>query len=158
MNFMPGDILFYNSRGTVYDVAITTVTHSKYVHVAIAISAAQKIESLSGGVMLTPINNETAARYWSYTEHVPDYDKTQFASALNWLQSMRGTLYGWDDAATAMIEALGFNLAVSNNHFDCSALATEFLMKCGGVTGLQNVTNPHIVTPALLANYLGVPS
>lgn len=155
---MPGDILFYESHGTAYDTAIIAVTQSPYVHVAIAISAAQKIEALSGGVMLTPIDNESASRYWSYIDHYPAYDKTRFSSALNWLVGMKGTLYGWDDAANALIARLGFNLAVTDNHFDCSALACEFLMKCGGVTGLQNVTNPHTVTPALLAGYLGVPS
>jgi len=153
---MPGDILFYTGHGTIYDAAIEAVTHSQLVHVAIAISAVQKIEALSGGVMLTPIDNVAAARYWSYVQHVPNYDRLQFSTALNWLQGMRGTLYGWDDAASALIESWGFNLNISDNHFDCSALATEFLMKCGMVFGLYGVTNPHTVTPELLARYLGV--
>lgn len=154
--FMPGDILFYESKGTLYDRAIEFATHSPYVHVAIAVSAAQKIEALISGIMLTPIDNESAARYWSYTEHVPGYNKVQLSNALNWLMGMKGTAYGWDDVASSLFASMGLNIDISDNRWACSFLAAEFLINAGGVTSLMGV-NPHTLTPGLLAKNLGVP-
>jgi uncharacterized protein YycO len=153
---MPGDILFYASiPNDLIDVAISDWTGSPFVHVAIAISAVQKIEALSNGIMLTPIIGRNIAASWSYVSHVADKDG--LAPALTWLQSMLGQPYGYGDAVEAVLYKLEHGIVLDvGDHFDCSALATEFLMKAGGVIQLQNVTNPHEQTPVMLAQLLGV--
>lgn len=156
-NFMPGDILFYTSLpNDIYDVAITNITRSRYVHTAIAISAIQKIEALSRGIVITPLDNRAVAAAWSYTGTIKDYNINSLHNALNWLISQKGNVYGWGDAANAMIQAAGFNLAINEgDHYDCSSLATEFLKSAGGLSQLNGI-DPHKVTPAMLSKLLNI--
>ncbi len=152
MTYSPGDILLYKeSPHNLVDEAIELVTCSQYVHIAIAVSDHQKIEALSGGVIVSPLANTHPASVWSYMATIKDYDRNSLNMAVYWLQSMIGQPYGFADDFNAVLEALNFNMSLdAGNHFDCSSLAAEFLMKAGGVPRLQNVTDPHRVTPGLL--------
>lgn len=149
-DYMPGDILFYKGLpGDIYDVAITAVTHSELVHCAIAISAIQKIEELSGGVMLTPIDGRQVAVAYRFTQS-EQVDAQKLHAALTWLIAQKGLPYGWNDA---LVAAFGFLPDLDPIHYDCSALASEFLQKAGTHKILPSVDS-HRVTPALLADFL----
>jgi hypothetical protein len=147
-NHMPGDILFYAALPhDAIDTAISWWTGSPLVHCAIAISAVQKIEALANGIMLTPIQTRAIAVTWAYGDNPGAY----LLPALSWLHSMLGQPYGYGDALEAVLFKLEHNVVIDiGDHFDCSALATEFLLKAGGVPQLNGITNPHELTPASL--------
>lgn len=156
--YYAGDILFYTKlAGSIYDEAIVRVTNSPFVHVAIAINDLQKIEALSGGVMLNSIGVTRQALSWSYINEITSYDREELHNALNWLIMQKGNAYSWGDAANILLNDMHIPVEIAtNNLLFCSGLAVEFLMKAGKVSSLQNVIDPHKVTPALLASYLGV--
>ena len=158
MTYAPGDILFYTAQpGNVEDVVIAQWTASRFIHVAIAISPEQKIEALNSGVVLSPINDRLVAASWSYQQHATPLVEESLLHALEWLHSEVGQAYGVGDILDAFLlkfeNALTFDV---ENHFDCSGLATEFLIKAGGVGALESVTDAHQITPAHLATLLGV--
>lgn len=162
--YLPGDILFYAKLGSsdLVGTVIEDWTDSEFDHVAIAVSAIQKIESLGlgvtpgGAVVLTPIEENRIAGAFHYSQHAHPFDPDDLAMALGWLHSQVGQLYGWGDIANAFLAKFehGFSIDVGE-HFDCSALATEFLLKAGGID-FGAITNAHEVTPAILAGVLGV--
>lgn len=150
--FSAGDILFYGQgNGDVADKLIRDWTNSPLVHVAIALSDVEKVEALAHGVVRTPIMEEDVAAHWQF--------QTQggsLANGLHWLTAQIGRMYGWGDILDALLWKFEHNVAIDTQHFDCSSLATEFLLKCGGVPGLEGVTDPHVITPARLAELLRV--
>lgn len=149
--YKPGDILFYGQgNGVIADKLISVWTGSPLVHCAVAISGAQKIESLLHGVVLTPVDERAVAAHWSYV------GGDDLQAGLVWLHSQLGQIYGWGDILDAVLWKFEHAIAVDDTHFDCSALATEFLLKCGGLKQLAAITNPHVITPAALAQLLGV--
>lgn len=147
-----GDILFYKAgNGNWQDEAIRLWTASPFVHVAIAVSPVQKIEALANGVLRTPLAPSRVTAMWKFHgDHLSD--------GLAWLTGEVGQSYGYADILDAILARFEQSVSIVSDHFDCSALATEFLLKCGGVEALRNITNPHTVTPAGLAQLLGVAS
>ncbi len=156
-SYLPGDILFFAKRpGNLNEEAISAWTNSPFIHVAIAISALQKIEALANGVVLTPIDGRAVAASFSYTQHAHPLDPNRLHDALTWLIGQKGNLYGWGDIANAVLLRFETQITVSvGNHVDCSGLAVECLQRAGGVD-LGTLVNPHEVTPAALAKQLGV--
>lgn len=150
--FVAGDILFYGQgNGDVMDKIIHDWTNSPLVHCAIAVSDIQKIEALSHGVVRTPIIEVDVAAHWQFTTNGGSR-----ANGLRWLEGQVGQMYGWGDILDGILWKLEHNVAIDTQHFDCSALATEFLLKVGGVPGLEGITDPHVITPARLAELLRV--
>lgn len=156
-SYYPADILFYAKRtGQLNEEVISAWTHSDFIHVAIAISAVQKIEALANGVVLTPIDGRAVAASYSYTQNAHPLDPNRLHDALTWLIGQRGNLYGWGDIANAFLMKFETDVTISvGNHLDCSALACEFLQRAGGVD-LGTLVNPHEVSPAALARQLGI--
>lgn len=156
-NYMPGDVLFYASaNGDIADVAIRQWTGSSFVHVAVAVSAVQKVEALMHGVILSPIVGRDVAASWSYTQHASPLVGANLARALAWLHGQIGQVYGYGDIANALLWKYQHAVSLDiGEHFDCSGLASEFLMQAGGVDLRGNI-NPHVITPAMLAQILGV--
>jgi hypothetical protein len=156
-SYYPGDILFYAKRpGHLNEEVISAWTNSPFVHVAIAISALQKIEALASSVVLTPLDSRAVAASFSYTQHAHPLDPNRLHDALTWLIGQKGNLYGWGDIVNAVLLRFETEVTISvGNHLDCSALGTEFLMRAGGID-LGPLVNPHEVTPAALAKQLGV--
>lgn len=152
--YLPGDILFFTAgNGSIPDEIISKWTDSRFVHVAVAISAIEKIEALSQGVVRTPIDARYVAAYYNYSAlHT---DTSSLIRALTWLHAQVGTLYGWGDIANAFLEKFVTNFAIDTHAYDCSALAAEFLMQAGGINW-QGHVDPHEITPSMLANILGV--
>lgn len=156
-SYYPGDILFYAKRpGHLNEEVISAWTNSPFIHVAIAISAVQKIEALASGIVLTPLDGRVVAASFSYTQHAHPLDPNRLHDALTWLIGQKGNLYGWGDIANAFLMKFETEVTLSvGNHLDCSGLATEFLMRSGGID-LGLLVNPHEVSPARLAQQLGV--
>ena len=145
-----GDTLFYKSgNGSLEDTIISDWTNSPYVHVAIAVSAVDMIEALSGGVRQAALRSPHAL--WSYQGNVRDGNLQR---GIDWLLSQVGCPYGFLDVLDAVVEKVESSVSLVGEHYDCSALATEFLIQCGNVPQLLNVTNPHAITPAHLAKLL----
>jgi len=155
--YYPGDLLFFAKRpGYLDEEAISIWTNSPFIHVAIAISALQKIEALANGVVLTPIDGRAVAASFSYIQHAHPLDPNRLHDALTWLIGQKGNLYGWGDIANAFLMKFETEVTLSvGNHVDCSGLAVEFLQRAGGID-LGLLVNPHEVSPARLAKQLGV--
>lgn len=153
-----GDILFFTSlKGSFIDSIIQYWTASPFVHVAIAVSPTRMVEALGTNVQVSPITSRNVAAMWSYVAHAHPLDEQDVHDAYMWLMNQVGQTYGWADIINAALEK--FENAVTldgNNRFDCSGLATQFLLKAGGVAALSNVTDAHTVTPASLAKLLDV--
>jgi len=65
-------------------------------------------------------------------------------------------MYGYGDIVNAVLWKYPHAVSVDiGEHFDCSGLASEFLLIAGGVD-LQGNINPHVITPAALARILRV--
>jgi uncharacterized protein YycO len=148
-----GDILFY-SGVSLSDHIIQMWTNSKLNHVAIDKGDGTKFEALNTGIAHTPFL--PPYRIWSYEDNAKDKDPADMNSAIAWLESMVGKPYGWSDIASAAQVLNKFIYLVRPGFYDCSALACEFLVKAGGVDLGGLGLDPHLATPASLAQQLGV--
>lgn len=147
-----GDILFYGSgNGSLEDQVIAAWTNSPYVHVAVAVSDTEMVQALSGGVNKAPIHTPDAM--WSYQEHIAGGNLQR---GIEWIKAQVGSSYGFIDIFDAVVERFEKGVTLVGDHYDCSALAAEFLIQCGDVPEMLNVTNPHTITPADLAKLLNV--
>lgn len=156
--YLPGDILFYGSvKGHIEDMIISGWTDSPFVHVAIAVSSLQKIEALGGGVALDLIDVRKVKAVYRYSEHAQPLVQENLASALAWLHTQIGKPYGAGDIVNAFWARWEHGISLDvGNHFDCSGLACEFLLKAGGIAALEQITDAHTITPAGLAKLLGI--
>jgi len=155
--YMPGDLLFYtHGESAITDKAISTWTGSDIVHVAIAESALIKVDAFSHGVIKSPINYNTVAFSYYLHESANPLVTENISRAMLWLESQVGQMYGYGDIVNAVLSKLehGFTVDIGDN-YDCSGLAAEFLIKCGG-TPVSDIANPHNITPVQLAQVLGV--
>ena len=147
-----GDILFYAPvKGDIFDALISWYTHSPYCHVAIALNQAEKIEALSSGVVKTSLFDRPIAALWTFPNVATTLD-----AGITFLTNTLGAGYSYIDIADALISSSHF-YAVEMHHYDCSALATDFLVASGVAERYlptQLCDNPHTVTPALLAQAL----
>lgn len=152
---MLGDILFFTGN-TEFDKLIQWWTKSPLNHVAIDIGDGTKVEALSNGIARTPTNQSNPVLIWRYDEHVKDQDSTDMGNAKKWLLAMVGKTYGWSDIVSAADVFARAIYAIRPGFYDCSALATEFLIQAGGVDLGELALDPHLATPASLAKQLGV--
>lgn len=148
-----GDILFY-SGSSMEDKLIQMWTHSPINHVAIDLGDNTKVEALNNGIAHTPYY--TPFHTWSYENNVKDKDPADMQKAIDWLKSMVGKPYGWSDIASAADLLNKTIYSVKPGFYDCSALACQFLIMAGGVDLGPLGLDPHLATPASLAQQLGV--
>jgi len=142
---MIGDILFYKNKGTLPDNLIDFWEGSRndFVHVAIQVSDTQKIEALYNGVTISDVNNSLVDAHYTLP------DGLDLERGIRWLFTQVGKPYGYGDILDAVL-----NHPVIECHYDCSALATKFLIVCG-VTYVS-ASQIHMMTPQGLAEMLGV--
>ena len=154
---MPGDILFYGRiQSDLADTVISEWTGSAIVHVAIAVSALLKVEALGGGIVKTPIDARAIYTSWYYHKSASPIVAENLSRALLWLDAQVGQMYGWGDIANAALAKFEHSVSIDlGGHYDCSGLATEFLLMAGGVPRLQGV-DPHTITPSQLNTLLSV--
>jgi hypothetical protein len=161
---MPGDILFYTATpGNVAENAIVLWTHSPYCHVAVALSALEKIEALSQCVVVNPLDlSRVAAVYrFSATAEYTSGKNLQVMTALQWLRGQVGTMYGWGDIVDAVLTRFETSVTITTlDHHDCSSLATDFLIRAGCKVVIEDkrTQDPHLVTPGDLADVVGIAS
>lgn len=152
---MKGNILFYAYHGGMFEWFITEATQSRFVHVEVALDDQWAIGALGSGVSKHPL---VATPYqWSFAEHMKD--QSLLANAEEWLVKQVGKQYGIDDIITAGLQSVMHGLVYlgQQDHYDCSDLATRFLIEAGAVEFLGDLAQePHTVTPAMLAKQLGI--
>lgn len=148
-----GDILFYSHTGLL-QTAIKLVTHSRFTHTAIDVGDGTIIQAIDKGIAQTTY--EPAAVVWHYRDHTTDFDREDLAQAMTWLLSMVGKPYGVSDLIGGLNIFSRFLYFAKPDAYDCSALATEFLVKAGGVDLGELGLDPHLATPGSLARQLGV--
>lgn len=156
MIIQAGDILFYRAiKGNLIEQIIAKFERkpNPFVHCAIAMSSDQKIEALADGIVQSRIAF-TPDGIFPYQQRVQDH--AQLSDALDWLKKQVGQTYGFIDIADAVLSAYERAIFLQSEWYDCSALATEFLVKAGGIN-LGNLSeNVHAVTPQELADQLNV--
>lgn len=148
-----GDILFYkNVAGNIVDQTIATFekSSSAFIHCAIAVSEYQKIEALFDGIVLDQIGDNPDGIYVNTTK------QNDISKSILWLYQQVGHAYGYLDLFDAFIAMHVRGIEIPDNNFDCSALSTEFLIKCGRIDLGRLAIDPHSVTPQELADKLGV--
>lgn len=154
--FQAGDILFYRALpGNLIEQAVAWFERkpNAFVHCAIAISGSQKVEALADGIVTTQIAVAPDGVF-HYQQQVSDH--TGLAPALDWLKKEGGQAYGFIDLADAILALYERAAFLQTAWYDCSALATEFLIKAGGVDLGMLSEEVHSTTPQELANQLGV--
>lgn len=156
MQLESGDILFYKSRGSITDRIIAWFTGSRYVHVGIALDNRNQIEARSNGVIRSIIAKDRVGAIWKMPD--PPLDAEQLTRALVWLQMNVGKQYSYVAILDSVIEKIYHSAyVVQLNHYDCSGLASDFLMRAGYEDKLATIlknTGPDEITPAMLAKAL----
>lgn len=143
VSYQEGDILFYNNMVSPYERIISMWEHSPVTHVAIACCDGGKIEAVNTGIQQVGLGNVPI-----YASFRPD-KLPNLIDAMAWLKKQVGTPYGWSDILTAANPWHQYIYAVRPDYYDCSALATQFLLKAGYPMGDWS-NDPHTVTPAVL--------
>lgn len=153
---MQGDIIFYEGASWV-DKLIQAWTKSRFSHVAIDVGGGMQVEAADKGITMRPLSLANAT-VWSYAEHSKDVDQKDMDEAVARLKRLVDMHldYGYSDFFTNANMFRKAFYVVSPLHYDCSALAISFLMQAGGVDLCGLDEDPHLVTPASLANCLGV--
>lgn len=149
-----GDILFYSSDAWP-DRLIQWWTASPYSHCAVAVSSDQMIEALGRGVSLSTIRPPAAVAAIGGTLNPGLRDK-----AVVWLYRQLGCHYSYLDI---LGDALGRVLSprvpflVAPHEYDCSQLATMFLVRAGDDTLPDSIADePERVSPGDLARALDI--
>lgn len=153
---MRGDLIFYHGTGW-EDSFIQWWTKSPFSHVAIDVGEGMMVEALNEGILKNPLNL-SGGSVWSYSESVQDADPKDMDLAVKWLDEVVGMHlpYGWMDFVSNANPFKKLFYVASPQHYDCSALATGFLSRAGGVDLCGLDSDPHLVTPADLAKCLGM--
>lgn len=151
-----GDIIFYSRTGPV-DMLIRWWTRSRFSHTAVDIGDGRMVESGIHGIREIPLDLKDAT-VWSYSEHATDQDPKDLEKAVELMKRLAslGIPYGYNDFFINALPFARFFHTVMPNHYDCSALCTEFLIEAGGVDLCGLETDLHLVTPASLSKCLGV--
>jgi uncharacterized protein YycO len=144
-----GNILFYTSHSWA-DKLIQKFTNSEYTHVAIALDGEQCIAATTAGVLVQPINSP--ADVWSYRAHAIDNTDAHLQRGMRWLRGQLGTKYSWKDIISQVTSKLfGGAYVYSHREFDCSELATRFLINAGDFELPDDIGEyPNEVTPGSL--------
>ena len=155
-----GDILFYKMNGSFTDRIIKWYTKSPYVHVSIALDNKNQIEARAHGVIRTVIDRTRLGAVFHLNDgyqigkNIPMGSKNELTKALVWLNMQVGREYSWADIVNAVAERWYQRMyLVQVQHYDCSALAAEFLTRAGYKLLLWPYA-PQQITPAILASRL----
>lgn len=159
-----GDILFYKTSGSIFDRLIAWWTKSPYVHVAIALDSKNQIEARANGVLRTGIDMSRVGAVWHMDRDIQDANvggntvaealQKRLTIALVWLNMQVGREYSWADIVDAVAEKWYQKFyIVQTQHYDCSALAAEFMKRAGFGLLIRGVATEQ-VTPGMLANKL----
>lgn len=148
---MLGTILFYRvyDGNIVEEVIQEFEGKNAYVHCAIAISSSQKVEALAEGITKSGMGRAADGMYTLPAS----VQKVLLDQAVTWLEAQVGQSYGYIDIADAILASFERGILLPDSHYDCSALASQFLVKCGIALPVSDV---HTITPQELAGFLHV--
>lgn len=152
MTIQAGDILFYKSDGSFIKDAISDITKSPYVHVAIAVGDGTLIES-NGFIKTREIPLSDEPGYDVY--RIPDLTDSQRKQIVDYAKSKIGTSYDYEMIVGLLIRFEiwpsfpGFHEA---GHYICSGLVDDALI-AAGVKRKSTKFIGNIAPSELLAEY-----
>lgn len=152
-----GDILFYHGSDAFPDWAVRHFTgdDSGFCHVAVAVSATAMVEAVGRGICQSPLRTPDAVATTGAWLRGAGLQR-----GLAFLASEVGKRYGWLDIlgdAVGVLLPVRTPVLIAPSQFDCSALATEFLLTAGwAALPLKLALDPHRVSPNTLARALGI--
>lgn len=154
--FLPGDLVFYTSRGRWYEQVITAATHGPYVHVAVVDRDGEHlIAALTRGITRLPLPYGADAIYTQTHPLAPAKADDAFA----WLEQQVGKQYGWADIFDQGLHLLRLPFYLSRpNALDCSDLAACFaaLYTQDDKLMAQVMNARQLIAPNDLARYYGL--
>ena len=142
-----GDLILFKASGNWYQKWITFATHGPYVHVeidtgdgmvgahtkAIEFTANEQVKDTREHVILSVHSTE------------PD----GIEKGIAWLTKQVGKKYGWVDIISNALKFMGFPVYIGEkDHWDCSDLATRYLIHADAASPLGDLANdPGLVSP-----------
>jgi hypothetical protein len=154
----PGDLLFYTSRGRLYEQVIETATHGPYVHVAVVYDASRLIAAETRGIVYEPYPFGPDAIY-TQSHHLTPASEQDAEEALSWLAKRVGAQYGFLDILDQGLRLLRSPVYLYKpNALDCSDLSAYFAALYTRDEKLtQMVMNQRqLIAPNDLARYYGL--
>ncbi len=133
----PGDLIFVRQNDWSGQL-IAQETRGPYSHVQIVVSATAVIEALPRGITRTSLTSDTLPAPADVAPTGRRLAVDRRAHALGWLASQVGQGYGWLDLLGDVVGILlppqlggRTPLLVAPSRYDCSDLATRFLVLAG---------------------------
>ena len=155
--FLPGDLVFYTSRGRWYEQIITAATHGPYVHVAVVDKDGEHlIAALTRGITRIALPFGPGAIF-TQTHTLAPAAKPE--DAFLWLEQQVGKQYGFADIFDQGLRLLHSPVYLSRpNALDCSDLAACFAaMYTQDDKLMAQVMNARqLIAPNDLARYYGL--
>jgi uncharacterized protein YycO len=152
---MRGDLIFYTPRD-LWDRLICWGTHGPFSHVAIDLGDGTVIEATPQGIRRNPVSYTKSVQYPVYpTTNLPLIEK-----GIAWLNQQVGKEYGWTSIFDQVLRFFGDQSVYVYDHddYDCSDLATRYLLLASPKLVGRLSQNPSIVSPNDLARQLGLPA
>lgn len=156
-DLVPGDIAFYGG-GDLPSRIVEWATHSRFSHCAVVIGHSQgrtqQVEAVRRGIVRSSIRDGQVLAVARVGHALPAR-----ARGLAWLAAQLGHPYSfWDIVSDGLgIVSDGRTpLLVAPSQYDCSSLATRFLLKAGYALPDALADYPDRCSPGDLAKALGV--
>lgn len=149
---MRGDIILYESSGSLSDRIIVSATHGRFTHCEID-RGGSTIGARYDGIKVHPYFSDRG----SAVIH-PKASQEDIDYALAWAEKQVGREYGWLDILDNGLNLLGIQLELGRpGSWDCSDFVTRYLIEAhsSGPLG-ERANNPGLVSPNDLARAFGV--
>ena len=152
-----GDLLlFWKHEHNLSDAIIVRTTQGPFVHVAID-TGDGLVEAQQDGIHYVASDqvNRSAP---IYVASVTSTELDGIENGIEWVRKQVGLKYGWSDIVSSAMKGLGLPWYIGQvGHWDCSDLATRYLINANAAKPLGNLVNdPGIVNPNDIALAYGL--
>lgn len=150
---MRGDVVLYESSGSLFDRMIETFTHGRFTHGEIDLGGGKLIGAHYDGIV---VHEGTLGR--NVAVFTPPASKTDIEYGLAWAVQQAGKQYGWADILSNGFLILGIPIYLGEpGRWDCSDFVTRYLSvaRAAGPLGKQ-VDEPGLISPNDIARAYGV--
>lgn len=150
---MRGDLLFYTPRDIV-DRLICWGTHGPFAHVAIDLGDGTVIEATPRGIRRNPVSYTNSVHYPVF----PTTSPALIEKGIAWLNQQVGKAYGWTAIFDQVLRFFGDTqvYVYDRDDYDCSDLATRYLLLASPKLVGRLSHNPSLVSPNDLARQLNI--
>lgn len=160
-----GDVLLFRTSGRWYERLICRATDGDVVHAELVVDPEHSVGALITGVELHAIPQGRDVVLVPTGARLRAANAPRLLRALLWLEKRTGCRYGWlsivaDGFKAVLPRWLGSRtpFLVSPRAYDCSQLATDFLIHAGAELPDELMDCPSRVSPNDLARAFGVPT